>query len=456
MLFNSAVFLWFLAGFLLFYYLVRGSLLWRNRLIVLASYVFYGWWDWRFLSLLILSSLVDYWAARAMETASPGARRRWLHLSLAVNLGALAFFKYCNFFIDNLVGVLESLGLSANLPLLEVVLPVGISFYTFQSLGYSIDVYFRRLSATRDFWAFLAYISFFPQLVAGPIERAANLLSQFTSTRTVTRGDVECGMWLILWGFFKKVVIADNLALVVDMAFGDPSLRGPVILLGTLAFGFQIYCDFSGYSDIARGLARLLGFRLMLNFNQPYLACSPGEFWRRWHISLSSWFRDYVYIPLGGNRCGPLRLRANLLLTMFLAGLWHGAGWNFILWGLWHGVLLASWRSRQRSLLRWLLTMTAVFYGWLLFRCESPGQIADLTLALWQPILPPWTASYAFFLFLLLLPILAVELWQWLGNDLMPTLKLPGFLRWSLHGILLWMILLFWKVEGTRFIYFKF
>ncbi len=452
--FNSEVFLWFFAAFLLLHYLARRSLRARNVLIVAASYVFYGWWDWRFLSLILLSSLVDYWAGRA-QARSPS--RFWLALSLAANLGALGFFKYWNFFMENTESLLESLGLPVQPALLEIVLPVGISFYTFQSLGYTIDVYLRRIEPTRDLWAFLAYISFFPQLVAGPIERAASLLPQFTTERNIRLADVERGVWLVLWGLFKKVAIADNLALLVDLVYEDPSLEGPVILLGTLAFGFQIYCDFSGYSDIARGLASLLGFRLMLNFDQPYLACSPGEFWRRWHISLSSWFRDYVYIPLGGSRCGPLRLRLNLLITMFLAGLWHGAGWNFILWGLWHGALLALWRGRRRSLLGWLGTMAAVFYGWLLFRAsEGLHQVAGMTLSAWKPVLPLWAGDFALFLGLLLLPLVLVELWQWRRGDLMPSLKLAAPLRWAFHGILLWGVMLFWQAEGTRFIYFAF
>ena len=462
MYFNSAVFFWFLGAFLLLHFLLRGSLAGRNWLIVGASYFFYGWWDWRFLSLLLLSSLVDFFVGQALAAGKPENRRRWLGLSLGVNLGVLGFFKYFDFFSESVAGGLEALGFEASLPLLGVVLPVGISFYTFQSLGYTIDVYRGRLRPTRDLGAFLAYISFFPQLVAGPIERATNLLPQFTSTRPITKDRLEAGVWLILWGLFKKVVIADNLAYLVDLVYGDGAAAGPIVLLATVAFGFQIYCDFSGYSDIARGVASLLGVQLMVNFNLPYFATSPSDFWRRWHISLSTWFRDYLYIPLGGNRCSAARYRFNLLLTMLLAGLWHGAGWNFLLWGLWHGALLGVIRARTPEDSRWskgwgwASTMALVFYGWLLFRAQSLEQIVQFTWNVWEPAVPVWLGSYLVSLGLFLLPLAVIEIWQKLAADAMPALQLrPGY-RWAIHGTMLYAILLFGETRGTAFIYFQF
>ncbi len=461
MYFNSSAFFWFLAVFFLLHYLLRGSLRGRNRLIVAASYFFYGWWDWRFLSLLLLSSLVDFYAGLLMKDAARNRRRLLLFLSLSVNLGVLGFFKYFDFFLENFIHVLGVLGMQTNLPLMNVILPVGISFYTFQSLGYTIDVYRGHVKATRDIAAFLAYVSFFPQLVAGPIERAANLLPQFTSIRPLTARGLETGAWLVLWGMFKKVVIADNLGLLVDMVYSDPSIKGPIILLATIAFGFQIYCDFSGYSDIARGVASLLGFQLMLNFNLPYFAVVPGNFWRRWHISLSSWFRDYIYIPLGGNRCSTFKNNWNLLLTMLLAGIWHGAGWNFILWGVWHGVMLGIFRKYSpknpaQIAMGWALTMGIVFYGWLLFRAQSLEQIYSYSLNAWLPVFPIWFSSYALLLAVFLIPLIAVELWQKMTNDLTPSLRLPLLWRSALHGLLLFAILLFGEAKGTPFIYFQF
>ena len=415
MLFNSGIFLQFFAAFLLLYWLVRGSLSQRNCLILAASYLFYGWWApasdsseansanalitalWhcRFLALLVATSLFDFFIARQLDSLqSPSQRKYLLAASIVANLGVLGFFKYADFFLHTATDALNIFGLSVAPRTLGLVLPVGISFYTFQSMSYTIDVYRRELPATRSLTNFLAYVSFFPQLVAGPIERARHLLPQFERTRLITLSMVQEGIWLILWGMFKKVVLADNFAPLADMVFGSQTFSATTVVLGTLAFGLQIYCDFSGYSDIARGTARVLGFDIMLNFNLPYSAASPREFWQRWHISLSTWLRDYLYIPLGGNRLGSTRTTVNLTLTMLLGGLWHGAAWNFVLWGLWHGTGLALTRSSishfQFSLLNskagrtlgWLATMLFVFYGWLLFRATSLSQITAMTRAL--------------------------------------------------------------------------
>ncbi|MCS1409863.1 MAG: Peptidoglycan O-acetyltransferase [Verrucomicrobia subdivision 3 bacterium] len=461
MYFNSTAFFWFLTGFLLLFFLVRGSLVNRNRLIVAASYFFYGWWDWRFLSLLLLPSVADFFVGSLMENATGAKRRRLLAFSLLVNLGVLGFFKYFDFFWENVFQGLSALGIQANVPMLNVILPVGISFYTFQRLSYTIDVFRGRVKPTRDIVAFLAYVSFFPQLVAGPIERAASLLPQFTSARRITVSGTEMGVWLIVWGLFKKVVIADNMGPLVDMVYTDPTAKGPVIALATLAFGVQIYCDFSGYSDIARGVASMLGFQLMLNFNLPYFAVTPSDFWRRWHISLSTWFRDYVYIPLGGNRRGAARNILSLLLTMLLAGLWHGAGWNFILWGLWHGVMLGIFRNYSpegslRALLGWMVTMAVVFYGWMLFRAQSFEQIRNYTVHIWLPEFPDWFTSYGLNVSVFLVPLVLMQLWQKKSGDLMPALRLPAVWRYALQSVMLYCVAVFGVAKGTPFIYFQF
>ncbi|MHB1307570.1 MAG: MBOAT family O-acyltransferase [Limisphaerales bacterium] len=465
MLFNSDVFLQFFAAFLLLYHFVRHRLAARNWLIVIASYVFYGWWDSRFLVLLLASSLLDYTVGLRLSRADDERHRRhWLWLSLAGNLGLLGAFKYCGFFVDSAAMLLESIGFRASLPVLHIVLPVGISFYTFQTMSYTLDVYRRELAPTKSLVNFLAYVSFFPQLVAGPIERASHLLPQFEQTRFITRTMLAEGLWLIVWGLFKKVVIADNLAPLVDLAYQTPIQSGPLVALGTIAFAFQIYGDFSGYSDIARGLARWLGFDLRWNFNLPYAARNLREFWQRWHISLSTWLRDYLYISLGGNRRGPARIRFNLLLTFLLGGLWHGAAWHFVLWGAWHGMGLLALRGWSRRhprtplhpFIGWLLTMVFVGYGWLLFRAESLAHAIELTRALAHWSTPSWFASYVVALATFTAPLVAMQIWQARRRDLLAPLRLPREAQAVLQAGLWIGIALFWGKSGTPFIYFQF
>ncbi len=489
MLFNSGVFLQFFAAFLLLYWLARNNLALRNLLILVASYIFYGWWTpdttntvtestnavlaalWhcRFLGLLIATSLLDFIIALNLDRM-PSARARKLLLtaSIVANLGVLGFFKYCDFFITTTADVLSALGVNLEARTLGLVLPVGISFYTFQSMSYTIDVYRRELPATRNLRSFLAFVSFFPQLVAGPIERAKHLLPQFERTRVITRTMLEEGIWLILWGMFKKVVLADNFAPLAEMVFDNSTYSAPTVLLGTLAFGLQIYCDFSGYSDIARGTARVLGFDIMWNFQIPYAATSPRDFWRRWHISLSTWLRDYLYIPLGGNRHSSARTYFNLIVTMLLGGLWHGAAWNFVLWGLWHGTGLAVTRSpisnsrfsilnpTFRKTLGWLATMLFVFYGWLLFRAKSFQQILDMTRALGDFSAPVWIGSFVINLVVFALPLVLMEFWQHRRQNLLVALSLPGWIKSTLQGLLLTAIVIFWEKKGSSFIYFQF
>ena len=348
MVFNSVTFLIFLAIVLLLYYRLdhKG----QNRMLLVASYVFYGWWDWRFLSLLLFSTFFDYYCALWIEPEKNPARRKlYLAGSMAINMGFLGIFKYFNFFADSLQNLLSVLGTQASLPTLHVILPVGISFYTFLSMSYTIDVYRGELKATRDPLNFMLYVAFFPHLVAGPIVRASFLLPQCEAPRVVKREEVLNGFWLIIMGLVKKVVIADRLAPIVDWGFSStaPPFEGLNAWLIIYAFAFQIYGDFSGYSDIARGLSKVMGFELTVNFQAPYLVTNPSRFWQHWHISLSTWLRDYLYIPLGGNRNGLARTYRNLMLTMLLGGLWHGAGSAFILWGVYHGFLLSIHRWWQ-------------------------------------------------------------------------------------------------------------
>ncbi|MGZ8938621.1 MAG: MBOAT family O-acyltransferase, partial [Limisphaerales bacterium] len=303
---------------------------------MISSYVFYGWWDWRFCFLMLASSLIDYFAGNAIHrSTSPRARRTFLYFAITANLTFLGVFKYFHFFTDSLVIALAAVGLELNTTTFSIILPVGISFYTFQTLSYTIDIYRRQFAPQKSLLDYLCFVSFFPQLVAGPIERAAHLLPQFQTPRSFSDADARAGLRLILWGLMKKMLVADNIGPIVDEAFNAPSgVFGSVLLLATVLFAFQIYCDFSAYSDIAAGTAKLFGIRLMRNFAYPYFSQSLTEFWRRWHISLSTWFRDYVYFPLGGNRVAPSLVYRNLLIICVVSGLWHGAAWTFVIWGL--------------------------------------------------------------------------------------------------------------------------
>jgi alginate O-acetyltransferase complex protein AlgI len=456
MLFNSTLFLQFFAAFLLLYYAVRNHLGARNVLILVASYVFYGAWDYRFLALLLFSSLLDYFVGGALHRITDTRRRKFiLTISIVINLTILGFFKYFDFFTTSLADLMNVFGIRFQQRTLGILLPVGISFYTFQSMSYAIDVYRRQIEPTNNLIQFLAYVAFFPQLVAGPIERATHLLPQFNRTLQITLPMIREGLWLSIWGMFKKVVIADNLAPLAEMAYGHPAPGAAVVVLGTIAFGLQIYCDFSGYSDIARGTAKILGFELMLNFNLPYTASSIREFWQRWHISLSTWLRDYVYIPLGGNRLGESRTYLNLLLTMFLGGFWHGAKWTFVFWGVFHGLALILHRiwakdtrhQRQWSTSGWLLTMFVVFFGWLLFRADSLRHAHELILQLGHLATPRWIANYCFSLALFSLPLILAEIWQRQNR------------KWPfapLQGLCLVAIVLYWERAQTPFIYFQF
>lgn len=473
MTFTSLAFLGFLAVVWLLYF--RAGLRRQNALLLVASYVFYGWWDWRFLGLLAFTSLVDYACGRMLESRTePAPRKRVLALSVVTNLSVLGFFKYFDFFTESFAALLAAFGLDAHLPTLGILLPVGISFYTFQSMSYTIDVYRGRLSPTRDLLDYLVFVAFFPQLVAGPIMRARELLPQVASRRSIHAPQVLDGIWLILLGYLKKLVIADRLAPMVDAGFGsggEPFGSGSSWLV-LYAFAFQIYGDFAGYTDIARGVGKVMGFDLARNFGAPYLVRSPSAFWRHWHITLSEWLRDYLYVPLGGNRHGRWRTLRNLLLTMLLGGLWHGAGFAYIAWGLYHGLLLVLYRLGDAltipRLPRWATAISravgvVIFFhltcfGWLLFRAGSvEGDVAQLEIIrsyLAVLFTPPGSAE-GLARPVLLLGGLALLL-QWKYPALERFHQWPVGRRITALAVVATLIATFGSFEGSSFIYFQF
>jgi D-alanyl-lipoteichoic acid acyltransferase DltB (MBOAT superfamily) len=525
-LFNSGIFAVFLAFFVPVFMLVRRDVTKRNILLLISSYIFYGWWDARFLVLVAVSTSVDFiaalgaagkqvpwtdrfksfgfllattvvvffvsgmretWllyaviaglaalaAATAAITRLPPAqqRRGWLLLSLINNLGILAIFKYFNFFAGSLSSVLQHFGLHADFTTLSIVLPVGLSFYTFQAISRTVDSYRGVFDPSRNLVNYAAFHAFFPQLVAGPIERARHLMPQFETVLPINRDMITTGALLFTWGLYKKVVIADNLAPIANSVFTAPAGHtAGAYLTALLAFTFQIYCDFSGYSDMARGLARCLGFDLMVNFDLPYFARTPSEFWRRWHISLSSWLRDYLYIPLGGNRGSPSRVNGNLMLTMLLGGLWHGASWTFVAWGGIHGAILVVYRffgiddrlgrTDPRSLhgaicnvAAWLTLMPLVMIAWIFFRARSFGDA-------WTVLVGCFGGSgLDFDVFRTLLfyvsPLIAVELYQRFSGNVEFMTRGPFLVRYSMALSVVLATVALSASGGHQFIYFDF
>ena len=473
MRFNSYEFALFFAGLFLAYWLLRNWPRVQNIVLLGAGYYFYACWNPKFLALLILSTVVDYgcglWVDRAQDATK---RRALLALSMAVNLGMLGYFKYYNFFAESLHAVLGRAGLSIPLRHLEVVLPIGISFYTFQSMSYVIDVYRREYKPTRNLVQFAVFVSFFPHLVAGPIMRPSTLLPQVASRRRFDLQQFYEGVYLVFWGLVEKVVVADNLAIVVNELFGRwETLDGGLALLAVYAFAFQIYGDFSGYTNMARGVAKCLGFELPLNFNLPYFATSPRDFWNRWHISLSQWLRDYLYIPLGGSRGGTLLTYRNVMLTMILGGLWHGAKWTFVGWGLYQGILLvlhrlaAPWLERIQPVdpidracwtgVRIVGTFQLVCLGWLIFRAESMEQVAGMLAAIFQrPAIP--AAAYLVPVALTIIPLLLFQLFQYAADDLDVIGRTPWYVRSVFYTACFYAIVLVGEFGGQQFIYFQF
>jgi alginate O-acetyltransferase complex protein AlgI len=472
MTFVSFEFIVLFAVFLALYFLFPHK--WQNRLLLVTNYVFYGWWDVRFLSLLIMSSIVDFLCGLLIDREqNDSERRKFLAVGITFNLVTLCIFKYFDFFSQNLHAALLGLGIDVGLPTINVILPIGISFYTFQTMSYTIDVYLREVKATTRFLDFLVFVGFFPHLVAGPILRARNLVPQVLNPRHVTTEQFSSGMALMLWGFFKKIVIADNMGMFVDSVFTDKEPNGVAVLLATYAFAFQIYGDFSGYSDIARGIARMIGFDIVVNFRLPYLSANPAEFWRRWHISLSSWIRDYFYIPLGGNRYGRWRTTFNLLFVMTVAGLWHGAANHFLLWGFYHGVLLLiyrglDWANERYLHLRWVasrwfhgLSIFIFFHlaciGWLIFRISSIDQLMlmlDRLVRHFSPSSFDW--GQLGFLPLYALALIGFEILQYRLRDLEPWLQLPVIARVGAYVAAIYCIAVLAPEKTLGFIYFAF
>ena len=472
MLFNSYIFWCFFLGVIAVYRISNHR--WQNRMLLVASYIFYGAWNWRFLSLIVFSTAVNYTTALGIVgTKSPRKKKLFLVLSICTSLSLLGVFKYYGFFAGELKQLFTYLGIPFLLPTMRIVLPVGISFYTFQAMSYTIDVYRGDTEATRRPLDFALYVAFFPQLVAGPIERSSHLLPQVLNPRVRQPGDFAIGLYHVLMGLFKKIIIADNMAGVVNVVFAKElsSLSGGEVLIGTYAFAFQIYGDFSGYSSVARGISRWMGFRLMTNFNAPYLSVSPSDFWRRWHISLSSWLRDYLYISLGGNRKGKWNTYRNLMLTMLLGGLWHGAGWTFLAWGAFHGAILCVYRASRPArsdepptrppLWKHWIAVFVMFQlacaGWLLFRADSMSQVWGM---LYQLVTNMRFTEYSLFMLGMLgffaAPLFAFEIWLDRKQDALALTKIHWLPRAMWYSYLVLMLWFFAPEVHHEFIYFQF
>ncbi len=483
MLFNSIDFAIFLPiVFILYWFVINKNLKLQNLLIVVASYVFYGWWDWRFLSLILFSTLVDYTVGLKLKGEQDNTKRRvLLWISILVNLGFLGFFKYYNFFLDNFIAAFSFIGHPINPQGLNIILPVGISFYTFQTLSYTIDVYKGKLEPTRKFVAFSAFVSFFPQLVAGPIERATNLLPQFYKKRTFDYNKAVDGLRQILWGLFKKVVIADNAAQFANEIFNNSGdYSGSTLVLGVIFFAFQIYGDFSGYSDIAIGTSRLFGFSLMKNFAFPYFSRDIAEFWRRWHISLSTWFRDYLYIPLGGSKGSKWNKIRNVFIIFIVSGFWHGANWTFIIWGALNALyflpLLLLNKNRQnieivahgkylpsiKELINMGITFALTLLAWVFFRAENMSHALEYITEIFSISilsLPRFEGVEKSFLTILTIAFFVSI--EWLGRENKFAIEKmghnwPKFVRWTWYAFLIFLIGILSQTEETPFIYFQF
>ncbi len=481
MFFDTLIYLVFLSLVVGVYW----RLSWRsqNAFLLVASYVFYGWWDWRFLGLIFVSTVVDFVCAHVIESSPNDAQRKLaLVSSVTLNLGFLGYFKYCNFFIDSFALIMEQMGVSVSISTLQIVLPPGISFYTFQALAYIVDVYYRRLKPASSFVDYALFISLFPHLIAGPIQRPSHLLPQVQAARSYDSEKIFNGILLIITGLFRKCVIADNCALLADGAFGGKLGESNIFILaiGAYAFAWQIYGDFSGYSNIARGSAQLLGFHFMVNFRQPYLAVSLQDFWRRWHISLSTWLRDYLYIPLGGNRGGEWRTLRNLAMTMTIGGGWHGANWTFIVWGMLHGLGLGlerligrtsqismgiqegvrSWSGKFPYCRMWLQRI-AIFHvvciGWIFFRAESVSYAWHfLSLGLTRVQWIPEYATATMFLIMFTLPMFLIDQLNERRGEEYLFERIHPYGRVGIGSILMVATLFFAGSKSNAFIYFQF
>jgi alginate O-acetyltransferase complex protein AlgI len=471
LMFNSLNFIFFLIIFFLIYWKLDRKK--QNILLLIASYLFYASWDWRFLSLIIFSTFLDFIIGKLLYDENKPKKRKWLlSISIIGNLTILAFFKYYNFFIENLEILFSGLGLNISNLHLSIILPIGISFYTFQTLSYTIDIYRREIKPTGSIITFAVFVAFFPQLVAGPIERAKNFIPQLLKKRIFSYSRFFRGIDLILWGLLKKIVIADNIAYYVNFIFNLKEPSTLLIIVGTIGFGIQIFSDFSAYSDIARGSAKLFGIELMINFKNPYLAKNPSDFWKRWHISLSTWVRDYIYIPLGGSRVSKFRYLINIILTWFLMGLWHGAAWHFIIWGLFHGTMIILYNKIIKpitshfknlnilfTIFGIIITNIIVFFGWLLFRMEN---ISDLWFYFSKEMINKSIIDFEisliiFSLFILFsLPYLLSFIVDKFQKDYKNYPYYTSASRILIYTILILLIIIFQPTSSPDFIYFQF
>jgi D-alanyl-lipoteichoic acid acyltransferase DltB (MBOAT superfamily) len=481
MLFNSYTFgVFLLIIFVVFWKTFKKSQRLGNHVLLTGSYIFYGWWDWRFLILIIISSIADFFiGSKIYKSEIKRDRKLLLATSLLINLGMLFFFKYFNFFIDSFKALFSPVTETGQWSTLNIILPVGISFYTFQTLSYTIDIYKRKIEPTKSALTFFTFVAFFPQLVAGPIERAKNLIPQFETKRSFSFAQGSSGLKLILWGLFKKMVIADQLAVFVNAVYSSPeNFNGWGIMFATFLFGFQIYCDFSGYSDIAIGTARLFGVELMTNFQTPYFSTSFREFWHRWHISLSTWFRDYLYIPLGGNRGGIQKWARNIIITFTISGLWHGASFTFLIWGFIHGFLLIAenfisrifrMNSKLKNISGFLLTFVLVNFVWLFFRAENWNHLTVLFDNIFSSKVMGFDSFVALIsnsshltapgrMLLFVFPVFIV-IETILGKKEFNNLLInaPKYIRWGFYYAIILSILFFGVLNSApQFIYFQF
>lgn len=480
MLFNSLAFAIFLPiVFFVYWFVVNKSLKVQNLFLLASSLFFYSFWDWRFVFLLAFSIALDYFSGlRIFYASSKSSKRLWLFISVVINLGLLAFLKYFNFFSDSFATVLHSFGFKPDFVILKIILPVGISFYTFHGLSYVFDIYNDKIAPTHDFIDYAVFVSFFPLLVAGPIERATHLLPQVKVARKFDYEQAKSGLKQILWGLFKKMIIADNCAHYADMIFNNSSAySGATLALGALFFAFQIYGDFSGYSDIALGTARLFGIDLLRNFAFPYFSRDIAEFWRRWHISLSSWFKDYLYKPLGGSRYGKWKTVRNTFIIFLVSGFWHGANWTFIVWGALHALFILPLvllnRNRNnveivakgrlwpsfKDILNITLTFLLVVFAWIFFRADNLGHAFRYIAAMFSG---PWLVSPQIVVSkIIVLLIGAFMIIEWLGREQQYAIanigiKWPRLFRWSFYALLICCLGMYMETGGTPFIYFQF
>lgn len=477
MLFNSFTFIvFFLIVYLLYRQLNHRA---QNVLLLVASYIFYMSWNWKFLSLILLSTVVDYFCGIWVHNSKTDFKKKcFVALSVCVNLSILGFFKYYNFFAENLVALTSTFGWTPGELTMSIVLPVGISFYTFQTMSYSIDIYREEIKPERDFLNFALFVAFFPQLVAGPIERAKSLLPQIQNPRTISWKLIEKGAWMVMWGYFLKVFVADNAAVIADQVFAKSgTIPGGEAILGIYAFAFQIFGDFAGYSSIAIGVAALMGISLRTNFLFPYFVTNPQDFWKNWHISLSSWLRDYLYIPLGGNRHGKGMLYRNLFLTMLLGGIWHGAAWTFVIWGIFQGSILIIHRYFSPYISRWteninfsgfeqkairvgkvLFMFQITCIGWLIFRAKSVDQILNFlnsmffNISAYSPAILYYSLQLAFWV----LPLLIIQYFQYRLGSQNSLRRFPRVSRYAIYLGIYYCIVVFGQFGAKEFIYFQF